>query len=142
MSVEANKAIAQRIIDEGFNGRQLAVFDELVAPDFVNIDSASPTVTDLASFKAWMQAMWTAFPDFKVELLESIAEGDRVVHVWRTRGTHTGPFMGMPATGKQFQNDGLSVNVLSEGKIKSTLWGYNSMIMLQQLGMAPAMAGA
>ena len=57
-------------------------------------------------------------------------------------GTQTGPFMGMPATGRQVDYGGLSVNVLSEGKIKSTLWGYNMLIMLQQLGLAPAMAAA
>lgn len=142
MSTEANKAIAQRVIDEGFNGRQLAVFDELVAPGFVNVDSSSPAVTDLESFKVWVQAMWAAFPDFKVEIIEAIAEGDYVVHVWRTRGTQTGPFMGLPVTGKQFENDGLSVNTLSGGKIARTLWGYNGMTMLQQLGVMPAMTGA
>ena len=71
MSLEGNKAIAQRIIDEGFNGRRLAVLDELVAPDFVNVDSASPLVTDLESFKVSMQALWAAFPDLKVELDET-----------------------------------------------------------------------
>jgi predicted ester cyclase len=62
--------------------------------------------------------------------------------VWRTRGTQTGTYLGIPPTGKQIEYAGLSVNVLSEGKIKSTTWGYNSLIVLQQLGLVPSVMAA
>jgi steroid delta-isomerase-like uncharacterized protein len=92
-------------------------------------------VTDVQSFKAWVQGMWAAFPDLQVELTAEIAEDDMVVHVWRTSGTQTGPYMGIPATGQRIEYAGLSANVFSGGKIKSTQWGYNPMLVLQQLGV-------
>jgi steroid delta-isomerase-like uncharacterized protein len=140
MSVSENKAIAQRVVDEGFNGKRLAVFDELVTPDFVNYDSANPQVTDLQSFKAWTESLWAAFPDLKVELTATVAEGDWVVHIWHTRGTQTGRYLGVPPTGKTIEYTGMSINTLAGGKIKRTEWAYNSLIVLQQLGLVPAAA--
>src|SRR3569623_1006003 len=66
MSTEANKALVQRLLAEGFNGGNMALFDELLAPDFVNHDPSSPAV-DRKGFKQWWMALRTAFPDMHTE---------------------------------------------------------------------------
>ncbi len=138
MSVIQNKAVAQRVVDEGINGRNLEALDSLVAPGFTNHDSANPQVTDLAGFKAWQQTLWAGFPDCSVQLTDVIAEDDRVVHVWVMRGTQTGEFAGMPPSGKTIDFAGLTVNRFVDGKIVDSLWGYNMLVVLQQLGLVPA----
>ncbi len=142
MSLAENKAVAQRVVEEGFNGRKLQAFDDLVASDSVNHDPNNPQVTDLASFKAWVQAVWQGFPDFAVEITQLIAEEDRVVHVWVCRGTQTGEFMGMPASGRKIEVTGMSVNRLANGKIVETWWNSDMLLFLQQLGVIPALGPA
>lgn len=48
MTVEENKEIVRRYVEEGFNEANMAALDELSAPDFVNHDPGNPAVRDLA----------------------------------------------------------------------------------------------
>jgi steroid delta-isomerase-like uncharacterized protein len=92
--------------------------------------------------------MWAdGFPDGRVEVIETIAEGDRVVVVYRGRGTHTGTLRNasgeIPATGKEITLDLCDVVEIKDGKVKSVRTYFDSGSLLAQLGlMAAAPAGA
>jgi steroid delta-isomerase-like uncharacterized protein len=139
MSVTENKAVVRRLVDEGWNGKHLNVFDGVLAPDFANHDPNNPAAADRDGLKQFVQAVWSAFPDFFVQITDEIGEEDRVAKVWEARGTQKGAFMGIPATGKQVKFSGISIYRLAGGKIHSILWSYNMLGLLQQLGVVPAL---
>ncbi|HET7078095.1 MAG TPA: ester cyclase [Chloroflexia bacterium] len=137
MSTEANKALVQRLLAEGFNGGNMALFDELLAPDFVNHDPSAPTAVDREGLKQWWMGMRASFPDLHTDSEALIAEGDMVVKRAIGRGTQTQPFHGFPSTGKTFVNPTISIYRIVDGQVKELWWGYDSLNVLMQLGMIP-----
>jgi steroid delta-isomerase-like uncharacterized protein len=137
MSTEANKALVRRLLDEGFNAGNMALFDELLAADFANHDPAAPAATDREGFKQWWMAIHAGCPDVHVEIDATIAEGDLVVKRATARGTLTRELHGYPATGKSFANLSISIYRIENGRIKELWWGYDNLSLLQQLGLMP-----
>jgi steroid delta-isomerase-like uncharacterized protein len=133
MSAE-NKAIMQRLI-EGFNTGNLSVYDELVAPDFV--DQTAPPDTP-ATREAWKQkaAMFrNAFPDIQVNIEQLVAEGDLVTTHTMARGTHQGELMGIPASGKEIAVSAFHIDKIVDGKITARWEVIDIMGMMVQLGV-------
>src|SRR5437764_747554 len=91
MSTEDNKANIRRGYEEGFNQRNLAVFDELMAPDYV-WHMASTTLQGREPAKQIISRFLTAFPDGRFTIEDMIAEADKVVVRQTFRGTHQGDF--------------------------------------------------
>ncbi|MFZ2096984.1 MAG: ester cyclase [Anaerolineales bacterium] len=56
----------------------------------------------------------TAFPDYRVEILDIIAEGDQLVLEWTHQGTHLGVYGGLPPTGKVIRGHAISIYRLDE----------------------------
>ena len=137
MSTEANKALVRRLLAEGFNGGNMALFDELLAPDFVNHDPAAPMTVDREGLKEWWTAIRTGFPDVHIDIDALIAEGDMVVKRVSGRGTMTQAFHGFPATGKTFVNPAISIYRIENGQVKELWWGYDNLNLLMQLGLIP-----
>jgi steroid delta-isomerase-like uncharacterized protein len=135
MSTEANKALVQRLLTEGFNGGNMALFDELLAQDFVNHDPAAPMAVDRTGLKEWWTAVRTGFPDVHIEIEALIAEGDMVVKRIIGRGTMTQGLHGFPATGKSFVNPAISIYRIVDGQVKELWWGYDSLSLNMQLGL-------
>jgi steroid delta-isomerase-like uncharacterized protein len=91
--------------------------------------------------------MWAdGFPDGRVEIMETIAEGDRVVVIFRGHGTHTGTLKSsageIPATGKEITLDLCDVYEIRGGKVKSLHTYFDSGSLLAQLGLMPEPAHA
>jgi predicted ester cyclase len=123
MSVEENKAIFRRIVEEGFNKGNLAIVDELVATNHVN---HTDNVHGPEEYKQFITMYRTAFP-----------EGDKVVNRWTSRGTHKGDLMGIPPTGKQTTVTGMYVARIIGGKIVEEWGNLDALGMMQQIGVVP-----
>ena len=84
-----------------------------------------------------------AFPDHSVEITQVIATEDQAVVEFTVRGTNTGPLHlptgDVPATGRSLELRCCSVFQIRNGKIVSEHIYYDTMTMLQQLGLVPAM---
>lgn len=100
MSTEENKAHIRRGIEEVWNRKNVAVVEEIASADYVSHDPAM-TTHGLEQYKQLLAMYFAAFPDLHITIEDMIAEGDRVVLRLTARGTHRGPFMGIPPTGKQ-----------------------------------------
>jgi predicted ester cyclase len=86
VSLEENKRLIQRLIDEGHN-RQ----DAAAAAAFYTEDASNHLrIVGRAGMKAVFETLYTVFPDFHYEILESTAEADRVVCKMTMSGTHRG----------------------------------------------------
>src|SRR6266704_6026648 len=122
MSTEENKAIARRIIEEGWNQGKLATVDELMAPGHVGHHSLVPKQPPSREhYKQYIVRTRTAFPDFHTTIEEQIAEGDLVVTRWSVQGTHQGMFRGQRPTGKQMSVTGIWTEPIRADKHQSQL---------------------
>jgi steroid delta-isomerase-like uncharacterized protein len=140
MSTEDNKALVRRFYEEGWNQGNLAVFDELLAPNHVLHDPGFPQpIHGLEGFKQYYGGYATAFPGNQITVEAYIAEGDTVVSRWTGRGTHKGDLLGIPPTGKQVTVTGITINRIANGKIAEDWSNYDMLGMLQQLGVVPPM---
>lgn len=140
MSTETNKTLVRRVLDELFNRGNMALAKEFFAPDYVNHDPNQPQVRDLAELTQAWQELRAAFPDNHTTIDDLIAEGDQVVKRYTFVGTHQHEWNGIPATGKRFTTQGISIYHIVKGKIVEIWWGYDSLGILQQLGVVPEMA--
>jgi steroid delta-isomerase-like uncharacterized protein len=77
------------------------------------------------------------FPDIQWTLEETVIEGDVVAARYTMRGTHRGPFFGMPPTGKAIAVQALNIYRLSAGKIVSEVGQPDLLGLLQQIGALP-----
>jgi steroid delta-isomerase-like uncharacterized protein len=136
MSTEDNKAKARRIIEEGWNQGNTAVFDELFAADYVGHDPSGP-VHGPEGFKQLYATYRAAFPDTHLTIEDQIAEGDKVVARWTASGTNQGPLMGIPPSGKRVTITGITITRFARGKIEEDWFNYDTLGMLQQIGAIP-----
>jgi steroid delta-isomerase-like uncharacterized protein len=121
-TLEQNKALARRVLEEAASQQKPELLDELFASDYVLHDPANPMVHDRETFKQFLGGHYTAFPDVKWTIEDVVAEGDRVVVRWTLTGTHKGPLLGIPPTGKQVKMWGISIYRIADGKIAEE-WG-------------------
>jgi steroid delta-isomerase-like uncharacterized protein len=142
MSAEDNKAIARRYWDEVWGTGNVALVEELFAPDNLY---HSPGGTTSRGIEARQQTpiRWrTAFPDFRATVEDLFAEGDKVVVRWTVRGTHGGnieiPSVGtMPPTGKHISVAGMDIYHFRDSKIVEVWRHQSSLQLVQQLGVVP-----
>ncbi len=138
MSIEANKALFRRFIEEVVNAGNLALIDELVAPDFIEHEDLPPGVPPgREGLKAFFAEWRSGFPDGRVTLELEIAEGDLVVGYETWRGTQQGTFMGMPASGRPVTFKVIDIVRVANGQIVEH-WGLgDNLSLLQQIGAIP-----
>jgi steroid delta-isomerase-like uncharacterized protein len=138
-SLADNKALARRFAEEAWGKRNVAVVDELVAPDFIVSYPILPEVVrGREAFKQLLAQFHAALPDIRVTIEDSIAEGDQVVLRWTAQGTHQGDLLGIPATGKSVRWTGVSVYRIVDGKILEERGEEDALGLLRQLGVSPA----
>ncbi len=139
MEQDSNLATFSRVIDEGFNRGNLDALDELVAPDLVEHQAGSHPGRD--GLKADIAALRTAFPDLHLVIEDSASGGDRTWIRMRGTGTHQGPFMGLPATGRPIEITVIDV-CRFEGDRLVEHWGVADRFAVgQQLGLVPGRRG-
>jgi steroid delta-isomerase-like uncharacterized protein len=139
MSTEQNKALARRFIEEIWNQKNLALARELIAATYVFHTPGSPPGLPPGpeGFHQFASAFLTAFPDVHTSIEDQLAEGDKVVTRWTSRGTNTGSLFGMPTTGKSATITGITIDRFAEGKIVESWDELDQLGMLQQLGVIP-----
>jgi steroid delta-isomerase-like uncharacterized protein len=135
---EQNKAIFRQTI-ELWNTGDLALADHIYAADFTNHDPSRPDVTDIDGLLGFITEVHSGMPDFEVTLEDIIAEGDKVVSRWTSRGTHEGMYAGIPPTGKKASWKGVTIARFDSSKIAECWWVYDMLGALQQLGVIPGM---
>lgn len=129
------KSTIRRFWEDGANQRNWAVFDEIIAEDYVGHGAEKSQGRE--GLIAELVGYTTAFSDLQFTIEDVIAEGDRVMNRWTARGTHTGSLMNIPPTGKFVTITGISIDRLVNGKIVEGWTEFDMLGMLQQLGVLP-----
>ena len=137
--LEANKALVRRLYDVGFNEGDLDAVDELVAPDIVTHDPIildAPTGPD--SIRSGIEMIRKAFPDFHVEVIDLVAEDDKVASFVLMSGTNTGDYRRGSATNKRGTMRAFLLWRVAGGRLAES-WGMADRFQfLQQLGIVPS----
>ena len=138
MSIEQNKVIARRWSEELWGRGNLAVADEIIAPDYVRHDAGDPFPArgpeDVKRIVAMLRAM---LPDLTIEVEDMIADGDRVVSRYTGVATDTRGFMGRPPTGKVVRTPAIQIFRFAGGKIVESWAVRDDLGTLRQLGHVP-----
>jgi steroid delta-isomerase-like uncharacterized protein len=133
---EENKAHYCRTFEEVFNQGNLALVDELVAPDFLNHE-VPPGMNNRGpdSTRQVVTMLRTAFPDLHFTIEDLVAEGDTVAGRVTMSGTHLGPFQGIPPTGRSFQQAHMHFVRFREGLAIEHRAVRDDLGMMRQLGV-------
>lgn len=138
---ERNKASFKKLIDEVINAGRLDLADQLLTadrPDHQAIGLPPEMTKGHEGFRRVIGMFREGFPDLKFTSHWMMADGDKVLSYNTIEGTHRGPFMGIPPTGKKFSATAADVcRFDASGKI-SEHWGVFDMFSaMMQLGVIP-----
>ena len=140
MAPEELKARARRLPDELLTQGDLAVADELLAPDCA-CHAPTALAPGVAGAKRWVAALRRAFPDLSAVVEAEIAEGDTVVQRIACSGTHAGAFLGLSPTGRHATWQLVAIQRIGpDGKCAEHWASWDQLGVLQQLGAIPAPA--
>jgi predicted ester cyclase len=124
VSIEASKQLVQRFVERVILERDPATIDELAAGEFAR------------AARRWVSPFQSAFPDFRMEVVDLIAEGETVVGHFKCSGTHLGEWLGVPATGRRFEDiDEIYIFRVRDGRIVSAVGVEDNLSRLRQLGI-------
>lgn len=137
MSVEQNKSVVRKFFEEIMNKGNLNLIDELVASNWVNIDSALPPLEGQEGARKLVMIFRSAFPNMHAEIPDLIADGDRVAAVFSGSATQNGEFMGFPPSGKSVKLNGIGVFRLTDGRLAENRVNVDMLSVLQQIGAVP-----
>lgn len=129
------KQTAERIPLEVLNNGAFGLLDELLDPEFVDHTPQPGVAPTRDGLKSSMMALKGAFPDLRYSVLHTVACGDEVVHHLTASGTMTGPFMGIPATGKHATWTEIHIGRGVNGRLTEHWSIVDQLGMLVQLGV-------
>ena len=132
-----NETIVHRFIDEVINQGRYEVCDEIVAEDFIELDPLPGQRQGREGLKEVIAMMRSAFPDIHWVSDETISSGDKVVTRFTWTGTHRGPFLGIPATGRPVTVKGVVIDRLVNGRMTDSRILMDTFGMMMQLGVIP-----
>lgn len=138
MTVEQNKTIVRRYLEEVVSQGNVSAMERYVSADIIFTSPYTPApIHGIEGFKQMIGMLHTAFPDLKIREEDALGEGNTVATRWFATGTHQGDFMGQKPSGRQFKISGQSIYVIKDGKIVEGWVNDDSLGMLQQLGIIP-----
>jgi steroid delta-isomerase-like uncharacterized protein len=132
---------SRRLLEDTFNDGRIELIDQLVAPDAVNHDPATPAqMRELRGpevFKATVSMYRAAFPDVRITVDDVIAADDKVVLRWHSEGTHRGKLAGLAPTGAHGSVTGIGIDRWKDGKVVEAWTEWDNLGLARQLGAAP-----
>ena len=132
---ERNKKLVRLAIERIWNAGDYASVSDFVTSDFLSHGShRGKDIRGVAGVAHFFSTLRMSFPDLNFEIVEQIAEGDKVATRWRATGTHSADFLGIPPTGRSVTSTGIEIERLAGGKVVESWAHWDELGLLQQLG--------
>ena len=134
MTIQTARQLAETFV-EMLNIHDPDLVDRFVSQDYIN---HNPFVADgrEANRELW-QAFFAGLPDLTATMEDLVIAGDRVVGRFIYRGTHTGNFMGIPATGVAVELRSIDIWRVADGLLAEHWDELNLLQVFQQMGVIP-----
>ena len=107
----------------------------LVSADYLRISKGSGKTLNLEQLQSEILDIREAFPDLVTTVDAVVVDGASAAIFWTSTGTHSAPFMGVPATGRQVQTRGSNFVTVEGGLIKQETVTWDSSELLSSLGI-------
>lgn len=121
---EQHKLLVRRLVNDVVNQRDLDALNGVAAGTFVR------------TARRWISPFRQSFPDFSMEIVDLLAEGDKVVAHFKCSGTHEGEWLGHSPTGRRFEAvDEIYIFRVENGKLVAAFAVEDNLTRLQQLGL-------
>lgn len=131
---QPNTDLVRTFFAEADRGRTAV---ELLSPGFTAEFTGLPPM-DTQAYDQFEETVRAAFSDIRHRLEDLVAESDTVAVRLTLEGTHTGEFLGVPASGAHISVEGTAFLRVADGRI-TRLWGFlDQMGLMQQIGALPA----
>ncbi len=140
-NTDANKALVRRVIDEVFLGGNDDAVDELLADDF-QAHTWGPMEPGRDGIRAAIKRVAAGLSGATMVVEDLIAEGDRVAVRLMASATQTGPFMGMPPSGKRYEIGEIHIFRIRGGQVAEHWHEADLLGIMRQLGAMPSPSGA
>jgi steroid delta-isomerase-like uncharacterized protein len=137
----ADKQLQNNIImytetwDDIINNGNLELMDASHFTEDITMIANPENIVGIEDFKAYYSNFVTGFSDVEFSMVDVFGQGDKIVKHWNFKGTHSGDFFGMPATGKIVNVEGTTLVKMKDGKIAQEQDFMDNMIFMQQLGV-------
>ena len=136
MTLDEQKAVVSRYLDEAWNKRNLAVIDELMAPDYRRYTAAG--ILDRERQKQRIGAFHAGLAGLRLVVERMLAEGDQIAFRIQLSGTHAGPLLGIAPTHRPVTITATDILRFNEhGKIAEHWGNLDELGLLRQLGGLP-----
>lgn len=131
---------AKRLVnayEDIWNERDYAKIQDVVSESFVMYDPAAPggEVHGRDGLETFIDEVVSAFPDFRVTVIDMLVGEDTVMDEAKYTMTHEGEFDGIPPTGKEVEIRGMSIHRIQDGKVEEHRVYINQQELLDQLGL-------
>ncbi len=134
--VATNIKVYSQVWEEIMNKGKLEMFnDSNFTKDVVM--HANPDIVGIDSARAYYANFLTGFSNIRFTIKDVFGQGEKLVKHWNFKGTHTGIFFGIPATGKPVNIDGTTLVRMANGKIAEERDFFDNLDFMTQLGLIP-----
>ena len=137
MQLAENLKMYETVWDDIINKREIDQINETNFDKDVTIISLPENIVGVEGFKAYYQNYLTGFSDVTFTIVDAFGQGDNIVKHWNFKGTHTGDFFGIPASGRVVDIDGVTLVKMKDGKIAQEQDFMDNLSFYQQLGLMP-----
>jgi steroid delta-isomerase-like uncharacterized protein len=134
-----NVALIRRWFEEVWNQGSEEAIDRMSASRVVGHGQVQhdKEIHGLDEFKPFVRSIRAAFPDIHITIHEAFEEDDKVVARWTAQMTHTGKFLGFPASGRKATISGMSMQRIVDGKIVEGWDNWDQLGLMVQIGALP-----
>lgn len=135
--VAKNIAHYSHVWDEIINNGNLDMFNSDNFTADVVVHASPEDIVGIEAVRGFYANYVTGFSDIQFTVKDIFGQGDKLVKYWHFKGTHTGDFFGIPATGKSLDIEGTTLVLMKDGKIAEERDFFDNLEFSQQLGLIP-----
>ena len=134
------EGLAQLVAElvQAWNAHDLDRVAALYAPEYEGEDVAEPTrLCGPLGIREAAGRYLRAFPDLHLTVEHTVVEGSQAAIAWTVRGTHDGPLLRIPPTGRVVVVKGMSMLTARDGRLTGGLYVWDVAGFLRAIGLLP-----
>ena len=134
MSIDENKLLIRRFIEEIINTGNVDAIERFIASDYTEVHEGKKHAVGITGAKEHILGVRQTYPDLTLTVDQQIGEGEWVATCITARGTHKGSWLGMKPTGKAVAFTGVNINRIVDGRIVEHGGAANLLEPLLEIG--------
>jgi predicted ester cyclase len=134
MSIDDNKNLIRRFIEDVINTGNVDKLDEIISPNYVEVHRGTQYPIGIEGAKEHILGVRQTYPDLHLTIEQQIAEGEWVATCITARGTHKGTWLGIKPTGKAVEYTGVNINRVVNDRIVEHGGAANLLETLLEIG--------